>query len=84
MSYMGIEEIIASYPAEDRPVIEAWFARKAKEHEYDCMDCERVALLGDTAQVGRYEAAVGCCGSDDEEVVGPSGARYLVGCNYGH
>jgi len=84
MSYMNIEEVILSYPVEDRVSIREWFSRKTVEHECDCMDSERVALVGDKDAESDFDKMRSCCGCDEDEIVAPSGAKYLVGCNYGH
>ena len=56
-----------------------------KTNDY-CIDNERWAKKSDPISVARYEyhAKRGCCGSHDEEVIGPDGETYLIGFNYGH
>jgi len=52
----------------------------------DCVDNARVALVGNTGQVRRYnrQRESGCCGSSDFQATGPDGNRYMLGFNFGH
>jgi hypothetical protein len=53
----------------------------------DCVDNDRVALKGNTAQMRRYmrQKNRGCCGFHDSEEVCPvDGRTYLLGFNFGH
>jgi len=51
-----------------------------------CCDNDRVARVGNTAQMRRYrrQKMAGCCGSRDWRARGPDGRDYLIGFNYGH
>lgn len=52
-----------------------------------CVDNDRVALKGNTAQTRRYmrQKSAGCCGFCDVEAVCPiDGKTYLLGFNCGH
>jgi len=84
LSKLGLNLEARGYPAADCAVIEAWFSEKEEAFRYDCMDAERVALVGNEDEEEEYESTVSCCGRQDEEIVGPSGAKYLVGFNHGH
>ena len=54
--------------------------------DYECVDNRRVARLGSTPQMRRYQRQVarGCCGSRDFRLIGPDRRQYTLGFNYGH
>lgn len=55
-------------------------------NDYECADNWRVARLGSTPQMRRYQRQVakGCCGSKDFRLIGPDQRQYTLGFNYGH
>jgi hypothetical protein len=72
-----------------REVVE-WASERLRarisESSLDCVDNDRVARVGNTGQVRRYnrQRALGCCGFADWIETGPDGRRYMLGLNYGH
>lgn len=54
--------------------------------DYECVDNWRVARVGSTPQMRRYNRQVhkGCCGSKDFRLIGPDKKQYTLGFNYGH
>ena len=58
-----------------------------EDQELDCVDNERIALVGDMEQEAAYgeTQAEGCCGFLDELYIdSETGMTFMVGCNYGH
>jgi hypothetical protein len=84
--YNAIAALVGVYPAEDLRALEVFFEEQEETGDYDNMDNVRVARSADVVQCGVYWAAEndGCCGSFDDVFTAPSGAKYLVGFNYGH
>jgi hypothetical protein len=76
------EMVKRNYPQHHIDAISEWFSAHSA-HEYDDQDCHRVARADDRAELDRYYASVGCCGSVDEEIIVDQ-VTYLVGFNYGH
>jgi hypothetical protein len=54
--------------------------------DLECVDNFRVCKVGVPEQEESYNNQVkdGCCGSFDNEFLGPDGWYYMIGCNYGH
>lgn len=55
-----------------------------EDADYECVDSNRFAVVGNAADEARYEDAVTCCGQADFEFNHPSGVSFRYGFNYGH
>ena len=64
----------------------AWGVLNSVSREDDCVDNTRVARLGSSPQMRRYQRQKGrgCCGFNDFQRRGPDGNMYALGYNYGH
>lgn len=73
-----------TYGEEIAAFVEAEIEKVWSEDEYECVDSNRFAVVGNAADEMRYEESVTCCGQADFEFHHLSGVSFRYGFNYGH